>query len=629
MAVAAQDRKRTSSDLKSWLDEVAAYDKEFQDWEARGGKILDRYRDKRTDSRNGGARFNILWSNVQTLVPACFARVPQPDVSRRFRDNDPVGRVASMILERALEFEIHHHIDYTEALEASLYDRFLPGRAIVWVRYEPKVGPADDVEITEDEEDEAYEQLESECTPVDYVHWKDFGHSLARSWAEVNRVWRKVYLRRAQLVERFGDIGKTIALDTAPEEIRKSKGYNPRLETACIYEGWDKEAGEVVWFTKTVKDFLDRKDDPLGLEGFFPCPKPLYATLTTDSLVPTPDYALYQDQAISLDTLADRIDGLVSALKVTGVYDATQPALRRLFTEGNNNNLIPVNNWMAFAEKNGIAGAVDIADIAPIAAALAQAYEAFGNIKQQIDEITGVADIIRGQSLAAETATATAIKGQYAGLRLRCYQQDFAEYATEILRIKAQIMCQHYQPQTLLEISGAMQLQPVDQQYLGPALQMLKNSVLRDFRIEIAADSLVELDELQEKQARTEFLTAVGGFLNQALPIVQAEPASLPLVLEMLKFGVTGFKVGKQLEGMFDDFAQKAQQQALQPKPPDPKVLQQNTQLQVAQIKAQSEQQRSQADVATAIAKSQAAQAQAAAKVVQSRQQLMFPPTVQ
>mgnify|MGYP003331216572 CR=1 FL=1 len=90
-------------------------------------------------------------------------------------------------------------------------------------------------------------------------------------------------------------------------------------------------------FGKALGEIVDEKDDPLGLEGFFPCPKPLYATTTSDSLVPVPDFVLYQDQAVELDILSDRIDGLVKALRVSGVYDASQPALQRLMTEGDNN----------------------------------------------------------------------------------------------------------------------------------------------------------------------------------------------------------------------------------------------------------------------------------------------------
>ena len=68
--------------LQSWLDDVASYERAFKSWEGRVEKILKRYRD---DPRKGNtkwtdAKFNILWSNVQTLAAATFSRLPKPDV---------------------------------------------------------------------------------------------------------------------------------------------------------------------------------------------------------------------------------------------------------------------------------------------------------------------------------------------------------------------------------------------------------------------------------------------------------------------------------------------------------------------------------------------------------------------
>lgn len=624
MAVTLDKRKRVSSDLKSWLDDVSQYERTFEKWEKRGELVMRRYRDERRQTQVGlqEARYNILWSNTQTLLQAVYSRMPQPDVTRRFRDNDPVGRVAALILERALDFEIQHYGDFRSSLREAIQDRFLPGRGIVWLRYEPHIGPNDDIEITEDEEDETYEELKNECSPVDYVHWRDFGHSVARTWEEVNRVWRKVYMTKRQLRERFGkQKAAMVPMDAMPEEFKKRQDFNIRQERACIYEGWDKDEGNVVWFSKGVKDFLDERDDPLSLENFFPCPKPLYATVTTDSLEPIPDYTQYQDQARELDILADRIDGLIKALKVTGVYDASQGnTLARLFTEGDNNNLLPVKNWAAFAEKNGLAGAIDVVDLSPIAGALEQAYLAFQNIKAEVDGITGIADIIRGQSAATETATAVVTKGQYASLRLRGMQEEVARFATEIIRMKAEIICGKYSDDTLVRISGAMQLQPVDQQLIGPALQMLRNEPNRDFRIEIAADTLVQIDEEAEKRSAVEFLTMVGNYMASAQNVVQAAPEALPLVLELLKFGVARFKVGKTVEGLFDQFVQQATQTPRQ-RQPDPKMIQAQAQAQTAMTKAGSEQNRAQADVAVAMQNTQAAQAKAEADIARANAQ--------
>ena len=96
---------------ESWYKRIAGYERSFKKWEGRSERIVKRYRDDSRQQNNPNARFNILFSNVQTVTPAIFARLPRPDVSRRFRDNDPVGRVASMMLERALDYELEHYTD--------------------------------------------------------------------------------------------------------------------------------------------------------------------------------------------------------------------------------------------------------------------------------------------------------------------------------------------------------------------------------------------------------------------------------------------------------------------------------------------------------------------------------------
>jgi hypothetical protein len=586
-----------SRELEKYLRVIGTYENEFAKWQARVKKLVKRYRD---DTRGSGgnetAKFNILWSNVQTLIPAVYAKLPKADVSRRFGDNDPVGRVAARLVERAIDFEIEHYPDFRSTMKYDVEDRFLGGRGTAWVRYEPHVAPIgvedDGVSITSAiEQGEGapppLEEIEYERAPVDYVHWKDFGHSQGRTWEEVGQVWRWVYMTREALVERFGEeMARQIPTDQGPETLNAYRDSKRQYNLAKICELWDKETLKVYWLSKGMSHFIDVRDDPLNFEGFFPCPKPLYATTTSDNLVPVPDFVLYQDQAMELDILSDRIDGLVKALRVRGVYDASQPALQRLMTEGDNNALIPVDKWAAFSEKGGLKGSVDLLPLDTIAQALIQCYQARADIKGQIYEITGISDIIRGQSAASETATAQQIKGQYAGLRLRSMQEDVALFATEVIRLKAQVMCMRYQPQTILAYSAAEQMSDADKALIPQALQLIRDKPLRNFRIDIAADSLVQIDEVQEKQDRLQFLQAFGGFLQQALPVGQASPELVPVMMDLLKYGVQAFKASRPLEGTIDAATEQLKQMAAQPR--------ENPAAQQAQMEAQAEQAKSQ-----------------------------------
>ena len=578
--------------VELYLNVVTQYDKEFSKWMNRTDKILRRYRDER-QTNSTQTRYNMLWANVQTLKAATFSRMPKPDVSRRFKDNDPVGRVASMILERAMDFEITHYEDLKHCLESSVYDRFLGGRGSAWIRYEPKIESMDYSTSESDEDsDEAAEYLDSEAAPIDYVHWKDFGHEPARTWDEVNKVWRKVYMTRKALVERFGEeLGNKVPLDSSPDD-QKYKDSDGIGKKGLIIELWDRETETVLWISKSLNEILDERDDPLELEEFFPCPKPLYSTITNESLVPIPDFTLYQDQANALDILSTRISGLIDALKVRGVYDASEPTLQRLFTEGENNTLIPVKNWPAFSEKQGLRGAIDIVDITPIAMALKNAYEAMAQIKQEIYDITGISDIIRGQSNVIETATSAQIKSQFASLRLKEYQDAVACYASHILKLKAQVICGQFQPETLIKIGGVAQLMPDDQALVPQAIELLKNNPMRTFRIEVATDSMLYQDEQQEKADRVEFLGAVGTYLQKAVEASKAmPPEATPLLMDLLKFGVTGYRVGRELEGEFDTLADHIKQASKnpQPTPPNPEIIKIQMEAQARQAELQSE----------------------------------------
>jgi hypothetical protein len=585
---------------------ISAYEREFSKWEDRVRKILKRY--KLEDSADQQqVKFPVLWSNVQTLKAATYSRTPRPDVARRFRDNDPAGRVAALLLERALDFEVRTYPDFAETMRHVVYDRFLGGRGTAWVRYEPitkmvdapQMEPAQQITDVEPRETEQMEVLDWECAPVDYVHWSDFGHAVVRTWEEVPIVWRKVYLTRKACIDYFGEEdGNAIPLDTTPSDTKKTEDHEGVQKRALVYELWDKDEGCVYFLSKSMGKILKEVDDPLQLDGFFPCPRPIFATLTSDSLVPVPDFALYQDQANELDTLSQRIDGLIDQLKLRGVYDASVSELSRLFKEGANGDLIPVKSWAAFADKQGLKGSVDLVEILPIAQTLSECYKAFEQVKQAIYELTGISDILRGQTKASETATAQQIKNSYASLRLKVYQDEVERFATDLFRIKAQIICSKFSPETFLQMSAAKQIQPADQQFIEPALELLQDQLHRQFRIEVETDSMAFQDEQQEKSDRVEFLQATAQFITQITEAAEKSPQLIPIGVELLKFGIGGFRVGKTMEGVIEQAAEQLQQQAKQdaqnPKP-DPEMAKVQAQQQGDQAKLQFQAQSDQA----------------------------------
>jgi septal ring factor EnvC (AmiA/AmiB activator) len=199
-------------------------------------------------------------------------------------------------------------------------------------------------------------------------------------------------------------------------------------------------------------------------------------------------------------------------------------------------------------------------------------------------------------------------------------QEDVALYASELIRLKAQIICSKFQPQTILAYAAAQQMQPADQQLIPQALQLIKDKPLRNFRIEVASDSLVQLDENQMKQDRLEFLNTYSNFLTQALPVGERSPEMIPMMMELLKYGVGAFKQARSIEGALDQAMDQLKKSAGQPKP--------DFAQQKAQAEAQMEQQKAQMQSQLEQAKMQStmqieqAKLQAEAQVEAQRQQM-------
>lgn len=594
-------------EYRRYVAEIDLYEKEFRPWVDRGKKIIKLYKDSSNESGTSKKkRFNVLWSNVETLKPALYAREPQPVAERRFKDADKVGRAASEVIERCLAYTIDCQ-NYGVVTRQVVSDRLLPGRGIAWHRYEAK-GADDSEDYTE-------------CVIPEYVYWEDFGHAFARTWEEVPMVWRRVYMTRARLVKRFKDVGQSIPLDYTPKGLKDEK-VGEDIKKAAIYEIWDRDAGKVVFLSRAYPKVIESNDDPLHLTGMFPCQRPLFATLTTDSLVPVPDYALYQTQAQELEELTARIDSLQKALQLRGAYDASQAELANILS-GTGNKLIPVNNWANFSEKGGIDGSIAFVPIKEVAETLIALYEAREKSKADLYEITGIADIIRGNSEPEETATAQQIKGRFAVLRISDSQQAVQIWVRDGMRIMGEIIAEHFALETIQAISGvklptqvqkqAFQAQQQEAQQIAqqsgqqpppvdseteelmsqPTWEevygLMQSQVLREFRIDIETDSTIRTDEDADRVARTEFLTAAGTYIQKVVEATQLSPELAPLAAELLMFGVRSFRSARSLEPTFEDAMKKIQ--APKPDKPDPELQQIQAQ---AQADAQLEQIRGQ-----------------------------------
>lgn len=601
--------------------EKAERDKAREEWLKRCRRIIRRYRDKSIredvgEGENSKHRFALFWSNIETLKPAVYARTPTAVVSRRFKDEDPVGRQASEVLERAINFSIDAY-DFASIMEGARDAFLLLALGQAWVRYIPTFGtmpqappqaptpapadgasapdapPAPDPDGQIGDGAENIEIVEWEEVRAELLNYEDFGHSIARQWSEVRFVWRRAFMTRLELKKRFPDTGDRVPLDWSTS----STGGNAETkeedaDKAAIYEIWDLTSRQVIWISKGFKEGpLDRRDDPLGLDGFFPCPRPVLGTTAPDSIVPTPDYIYYQDQLSEIDTLTQRIDLMLDALKVRGFYASSEKDdLQNLFSAGAN-IMIPVDSWAAHVEAGGVKGLIEWFPVDMVATVLKGCFDARKQIIDDVYQVTGISDIQRGDTDPDETAAAQKIKANWGSSRVRDRQKALARFARDVIRIKGEVIASKFGAQTLAQMTGvkmltaqekaqaqqllqawqaaaqqaqAMQQPPppnpvpqqVQQQLTQPTwddvMALLQNHATRAYRIEIETDSTIEPNDQEEKQRRIEFVTAVGKFLAESLPVVQAAPQMLPVITESLKFLVRGFRVGREMEDVID-----------------------------------------------------------------------------
>lgn len=569
-----------------WANELQVQDKELEDkWRRSADKIVDRYLDERRNDQVYGDRrkYNIFWANVQILMSALYATPPAPEVKRQHLDaKDDVARTAALMLERILKFSLQaDNSEEHAAFRMATEDHLIPGLGQVWGRYNVETTPIEG----------GGEQIVREESTLEYVHWKDFYWGAARYWKEVPWVARRVWLSKKAFSERFDvqlyeDLrNQALALErtdnTLPAGFRKG-----RVE---VFEIWCKDSSHVYWLHRGTKRMLDKKEDPYKLDGFFPCPQPLLATHSTGSLVPRPDYVMCQDQYEELDILNDRIFQLTKALRAVGMYDSGTSELTSLFS-GAELRMIPVDNWAAFAEKGGMRGVVDWFPVEVIAKVLEQLMIQRQSVIQQIYELTSISDIMRGASSPRETAKAQTLKAQYSSVRLQLKQQAVSRFVCGALRIKSEIICNIFQPQSIIEQSQVQFTESA--QFAEQAVQLLKDRKARDFRLYVGEETLSLADYNAEREMRSEFLMAIGQFLSQAAPLVQNMPGSLPYLMKMIQWVASAFRGADDIETVLDEAMQAAGQMGQPQEPPPPP----DHSLEIANIKAQSDKYRTDKD---------------------------------
>ena len=579
--------------VSRWLREIKASDEHEREWRERAQKIVNLYKDERKKgveaSESTERRFNILFANTEVLKGALYQKAPIPDIRRRWADKDPVGRLAALILNRAVMVTIEQN-DLDSLLRQCVEDMVLPGRGNARVMYKPTIekydervsqeAPVDGAMLPEgvlnDEQGfyrmEPVEEVTYECVEIDYIEWDMLRFSPAKRWKKLRWEAFGELLTRDDLVREFGDqVGNAVNLKWSPKGIDDTKEENRVFKRALVWTIFNKTQKKVIVVSDGYKDApLKTIEDPLKLIEFFPTPRPLYSICTNDSMVPTPEYAVYQDHALDLDALEERISVLQEALRRRGVYDADFEELATLAKTGDN-KFVPIKDYKRFIEKGGLEMALQEQDLTNLASVLKELMLMAEQKKQMIYEIIGISDIMRGSVDPQEKLGQSQLKSQYGSIRSGPRQHEIQRFARDIIRLTAEIIAEHFNPLTLQQMSGIelcmddaelQQLavtEPQNPKIKRPTweavMKLLRSDKLRGFKIGIETDSTLKPQADQEQKNRVELIGQVTGYLEKALPAVAQGMMPKKVASELLMFGVRAFPAGAQLEEMLDEWA--------------------------------------------------------------------------
>lgn len=620
--------------VRTWLDAIELSSKEEEKWRKRAEEATNIYRSgSKNNSEDRSRTFNILFANVDTTVPSIYNSTPVPDVRRRYNDEDKVGKQVSDIIERSISYSVDAY-DFDAMMRDCAKDTEIAGRAVSRIRYVPYF-------------DESGETVVGEEVPCEHVQWKDFRRGPGKTWDDVPWIAFKHSLTRAQLRKLNDTIGNTVNLDSQVEGLQdKGDGKNESeiFKRATVWEIWDKDSREVIFIAESYKEKpLVREPDPLGLTSFFPVPRPIYAIKTSDSLCPVVPYDTYRDQAEELEHVSRRIMALVEALKAKGIYDGRMEEVITLAT-ADDNEMIPVASAANYLDGAGLEKAIAWWPIETISRVLKELYVQREQIKQAIYEITGLSDILRGQSDPNETLGAQELKKQTGSLRIQSKQADIQRFARDIFRLKAEIIATKFSWETISMMTGInfpteqekqaaqLQVQQMQQQATGqqpqipPQVQdmlsqpsreeiqkVLKDDTTRAYRIDVESDSTIRADMTRNQNNMNMFLQGTAQYAAAMGPIVQLDKSLMPTVIEVYSAFARTYKLGKQAEDALDKLSDQGKQMAENPEPekPDPKLeaekikaeaVKEKTQLegQLAQQKFQHEQEKAQMEMRAA-----------------------------
>jgi len=662
----------------------------FRDYQDTCRRIDDVYSREGADGNWLDPNYDLFWASMEILKPAIYAKPPVPAVAPMFSDRRPLYNVTAELLERVVSTDFDRaNIDQT--MLSLRDDLAFTNRGVPWVIYESdekgggqracvdhidrmdflheparswaEVGwAARRAWMTKTEmrkrflktSGETYKAAKTEIRRDD----KDNGGADDSKKAGVWEVWHKadnkVYWV-ADGCDKLLDEGKPhLTLKDFFPCPRPAYGTLRRRSLVPIpdYVRYAAHLNQINTLTGRIYLLLDK----IKLKGLVPAGGDIGAAveqaLRSDDdelLIPVPGAALMQGSGqfvvwLPIKEIAEAIQGLIAArgqlfddfYQLSGISDIMRGATEAEETLGAQQLK---SQYGSVRVRDKIDELQRVArDVARIVAEIAaDKFSQKTLLEMSMMEIPSKADIAK-QIKGIEKAAEEELKA------LKVKAQEMAE--------KAQQPTAEGQPDPMMGHNGGPPMDPdaefgkAQQQVLQKYAQQLAEvekvvpiedvvALLRDdrargFAFEIATDSTIMTDEMAEKASRNEFLGVVATSVQSLMGLAAAGEAGAALAGGLIKFTTAPYRVGRELNGLIDDFVdaapQMAQQMAGQGQPEGQAELiaAQNKLAEAEIMKAQAQTQKVSADAQGKMQELQLKGAEAQSKAQQDQQRLML-----
>ena len=412
--------------------------KDFQYWKKQIESAKDACRkyfhdaeDCEKDYAATDKNYNIFYSNVQTLDSNLCLNDPKPDIQRRFLkklDADKLKSNTYAEVARVLSGAVEYVVDTSNVnaiIKKDVHNTDVVGRGVAWIEYNP---------IIETDEN-GVEHISSRNIHLSSLKYDEYLCSSAECEADVWWKARRHLLTRKDIYKRFGYSADDSELQYTPEN---SKGNDTILKRGEVWEIWDKNDKKRIYILMNHKnhDLLEMSDDPYRLESFFPCDE-LSFIRENNSIVPVPELLVYRKQALLLETICKRIAQISDALKYVVIMGSQDKSVGQDIIRAQNGDVLSIQSNDA---PGGVSSMITVVPTDPAVKTIEYLEAEKEKVKQNIYDITGISDLMRGMSDPRETAKAQQIKGLFGSLRFQDRQKCVQEHRKHIYRIIAEII---------------------------------------------------------------------------------------------------------------------------------------------------------------------------------------------